>query len=103
MFPTDKHVRITKNMTDSIAFQSLSGGAIKLYIYMKMWACGQNSVTFAKTMAEKFMSPNAFFRARDELIAKGFIVFTNQMSAKYKRERSTFEFSDRWQVWRDSS
>jgi hypothetical protein len=90
-------------MLDSLAFLSLSGNAVKLYLYMKMWACGRDSVQYSTSMAQGFMTANTFRRARDELVKKGFITFPNKMSAKYKRESCEFEFSDHWQLYREET
>lgn len=88
-------------MLDSKAFISLSGNAVKLYLYLKMWACGRDGVQYSASMAQGFMAPNTFRRSRDELLEKGFIDFPNKMSAKYKRETCEFEFSNRWQTFKE--
>ena len=104
VYPDDRHIRLTENMMKADACRSLSGNAFKLYSYMKQWARGRDEFEFSTTLAAKIgLSAKSFYRARDELIEKGFIVFENQTGAKYKHETCHFSFSDRWQIWEDSS
>ena len=93
----DNHVRITEDMLLSPAFLGLPSGAKTLYLYMKAWAHGRESVTYAATMAGAFMAKPAYYRARDELINAGFIYWVNKAAAScQKNETSIFEFVDTW-------
>lgn len=72
--PNDKYICLTYSMMDSEAFRSLSGDAVKLYVYMKMLADGKDKFDFATALGTQIgLSKKAYFRARNELIGKGFI------------------------------
>jgi len=98
----DNHVRITNDMLTHPAFLELSSGAKVLYLYMKDWAQGNDSVKYAASMAKPFMARPAYFRARDELCKAKFIYWTNKPTSSNgkivdaKHETSIFEFSAEW-------
>ena len=96
----DRHVRLTKDMLMDPKYQKLSGGACKLYQYMKMWAAGQTTVTFASSMLKGAMSRDSFIRARNELVEAGFIDWLNPGLTTEKHHTGEYELSDRW--WRGS-
>jgi len=83
-------------MLDDPVYKSLSSSAKILYQYMKMWACGRDTVEYAISMSESLMSHMTFKKARDELVEKGFIDYPNQHRAKYMKETAEYAFSDRW-------
>ena len=97
-FPDDKHLRLTKSMLDDPAYKSLSSSAKVLYSYMKMWACGRDTVIYSVSMAKDFVSKPTFIKARDELIDKGFLEYTNKHRARDMREAAEYEFSSRWNI-----
>ena len=93
----DNHVRITNDMLTHPAFLGLSSGAKVLYIYMKDWAQGNDSVKYAASMAKPFMARPAYSRARDELCKAKFIYWVNKpISSNEKHESAIFEFSEEW-------
>jgi len=65
---------------------------------MKLWACGRNTVSYSASLAKGYMAKETFRKARDELVAKGFIDYINQYSARDKRETAEYEFSNRWSI-----
>ena len=99
-FPEDRHLRLTKDMLMDTKYKKLSPGACKLYQYLKMWASGQTTVTFASSMMKDIMSREAFIRARNELVEAGFIDWLNPGLSTEKRHTGEYELSDRW--WRGS-
>ena len=97
-FPDDKHLRLTKNMMDDPAYKSLTSSAKVLYSYMKLWACGRETVVYSASMAKDYMDEKTYRRARDELAENGFINYKNKYRARDMREVSEYEFSGRWQL-----
>lgn len=94
----DKHVRLTQSMLMHKNYIGLSYPAKLLYQYMKLWACGQDTVEYAASLGQNIgiKSKTTFFKARDELINKGFIEYENSQLAKYRRETAIYKFSDKW-------
>jgi len=97
-FANDKHVRLTKSMMLDPIYLGLSSNAKTLYNYMKMWACGHDTVEYAASLSSGFMSSSTFFKARDELVEKGFIEYPNKYRARDMRETAEYEFSKRWSI-----
>jgi hypothetical protein len=95
--PKDRHVRKTHDMMRDKVHRSLSFAARVLYEEMRDWAGANDTVTFAASRVADIMDAKTFRKARDELVAKGFIDYPNIASAKYKKETGTYKFSDRWQ------
>lgn len=98
--PVDRHIRLTHNMLMSDECLDLSASAFRLYCYMKLIACGKKEFEFATSCAvgkdKLFQSKTTFNTARNELINKGFIDYTNMTSAKYKKETAQYTFIDSW-------
>lgn len=99
-FPKDRHIRLTYNMLTSESCISLSPNAFRLYCYMKLIACGNQEFEFATSCAvgkdKIFQSKSTYVKARNELIEKGFIDYTNMTSAKYKKEVGKYMFLTKW-------
>lgn len=100
-YPTDRHIRLTHNMLTSNTCLELSSSAFRLYCYMKLMACGKEEFEFATSCAvgkdKIFQSKTTFNKARNELVTKGFIDYTNITSAKYKKETAQYIFLNLWQ------
>ena len=94
--PKDRHIRLTKYTMCSDEYKGLSSSAKVLYSYMKLWACGRETVEYAASMAKDIMTRNTFFRARDELVEKGFIEYINKHRARDMREKAEYQFSTKW-------
>jgi len=94
--PKDKHVRLTHYMMNALVYKGLSSSAKALYSYMKLWACGRDTVVYSATLARDIMARNTFFRARDELVEKGFIEYINKHRARDMRETAEYLFSTKW-------
>ena len=93
----DNHLRITNDMLTSEEFITLSSSAKVLYTYMRLWSKGRDSVQYAASLTKSFMAHTTFARARDELIAAGFIYWRNKpVSSNAKDEAGIFEFSSSW-------
>lgn len=91
----DRHIRLTKNMMDNKNFKSLKSSSILVYIYMKLWANGQQEVDYSKSLGSTIVSPMTFSSAIKELIEKGFIervYFSNGGGHKPNR----YKFSNSW-------
>ena len=96
-----KHIRLTGHMMEHPTYLKLSASAKELYSYMKLHAKGGYTIQYAASMANDLMSAKTFRKARDELVAAGFIRYPNCYRARDKREPGEYEFSDRW--WRDAN
>ena len=94
--PKDKHIRLTNYMMNTLAYKGLSASAKVLYSYMKLWACGRETVVYAASMARDIMDGKTFRRARDELVDKGFIEYINKHRARDMREAAEYQFSNKW-------
>ena len=94
--PKDKHVRLTDYMMRSREYKSLSSSAKVLYMYMKLAACGNETVEYAISYAKGFMSAPTFCKARDDLVEKGFIEYVNRHCARDLREMAEYKFSTKW-------
>jgi len=104
----DTYIRITSHMMKHPAYVGLSASSKELYLYLKDWAGFKNDeVKYSSELASLFMTRNTYYRARDELISKGFIYWLNKPTSqdgkrkrttgtKYKREASLFRFVDTW-------
>ena len=96
----DKHVRLTKHMLDSPTFKSLKPNTKILYIYMKLWACGNDEFDYSISLGNNILSHATVVNAIKELVHTGFIdrvYFSNgggHISNRYK-------FSNRWQDFRN--
>ena len=90
----DKHIRLTADMMTNQKFLDLSNSSKVLYMYMKLWALGNEEFEYAETLSNKFMSKVTFYKARDELIDKGFIklIATN----KFAHIKNKYKFSSNW-------
>lgn len=97
-FPDDKHLRLTKDMLMDPAYMELSSSAKVLYQYMKMWACGRDTVTYSASMAKGLIDAKTFRKARDELVEAGFIDYINQYRARDMRETAEYQVSSRWSI-----
>ena len=89
-------MRLTQDMLNDPAYKGLSSSAKVLYLYMKAWACGRDTVEYAAVMAADLMDAKTFRKARDELVKKGFIEDVNRHCVLNTREPPKYEFSSRW-------
>lgn len=90
----DKHIRLTADMMTNQKFLDLSNSSKVLYMYMKLWALGNEEFEYAETLSNKYMSKATFYKARDELIDSGFIkiIATN----KFAHIPNKYKFSFNW-------
>ncbi len=75
--PKDKFMRLANYMTKSAVWNSLSPYAVTVYVRMKAKYTSNNAENISLTYKEikGLMDERTFRKARDELIAKGFIKF----------------------------
>lgn len=93
--PKDKHIRLTKSMLDNKNFKSLNSSSIVLYLYMKMWACGNEEFDYALSLGENIMSRKTVINSIKELISKGFIEKCAMYNKSHKPNR--YALSNKWQ------
>lgn len=91
----DRHVRLTDNMLKDDVWLSLPPSAKILYIYMKLWACGNDTFQYSKSLATNIMSPSAYISSVRTLISKGFIEKTGYIP-KGGHTPTTYKFSTKW-------
>jgi hypothetical protein len=90
---------MTKNMLTDPVYMGLSSSSKVLYQYMKLWACGRDTVVYAASMTKDVMDGKTYRKARDELVEKGFIIYLNPHRARDMREAAEYEFSCGWQSY----
>ena len=99
--PTDKHLRLTDDMMSDPTFISLSATSKVLYIYMRLWAGYEDVVTYSASLASDIMPSATFYRARNELVEKGFIDYLNahhhKRDAQCKNAAGEYRFTKKWQ------
>ena len=100
---------IYATMLQSPAYLTLSGGAVKLYNYMKLQLYGAKNIpehpstdfVFNWAMASKtypiYTNKKQFYKDRDMLIEHGLIEYVE--NGKNTRTKSIYRFSDKWQVY----
>lgn len=90
---TSRHVRIYHRQMDSVAWQHLTGSAVKLLLALARMEMGENNGEFylsVRNAAEKTgLSNNTVNRAFHELADKGFIYCTEQGSFSQKTRHAT--------------
>jgi len=93
----NNHVRVTEYMLKHKSYIALPAPAKELYLYLRLWARGRDTVKFAASLASTFgMDSKTFRRARDNLIEYGFIEYLNPHTAKDKKQIGVYQFSHRW-------
>lgn len=91
----DKHVRLTKSMLMSKAYKELKNSSKVLYIYMKLWASGEEEFDFANSLGNKILSHSTIISSIRDLIQKGFIepVYISNGGGK---KPNRYRFSPNW-------
>lgn len=96
--PKDTHIRLTRSMLLSESYSSLSFSAAKLYNLMKLWAKGQMEFDYSWSLAQKASfskkSNKTYIKAKNELIAKGFIECIR--TSKCSRLPNRYKLSSKW-------
>lgn len=90
----DNFMRLTKSMMTSQIYYSLHDYSRTLYNYMKLWAMGKPTVEYSQTMAKEYLAKNTFYKARDELIEKGFLGY--EVHNRYGHKSNVYKFSGEW-------
>ena len=96
----DKHIRLTKDMLNSTNFKSLKPNSKVLYMYMKLWACGNEEFDYSISLGSNIVSQSTVISSTRELIQKGFIeriYFSNGGGHKPNR----YKFSSKWQYYKE--
>ena len=94
----DIHLRLTRDMLLDPVFLRLSSSAKVLYCYIKLWAKGTDTVSYAASLAKDFMDAKTFRKARNELVEAGFIDYPNKHRARDLREVAEYKLSSRWLI-----
>lgn len=93
------HIRITRNMMNSKAWQELSVHSKVLYMEMKSKYTGTNQDDISLTYSEgqKLMNKLTFTKSLDQLIELGFIKLVRQSWTT--RECNIYGFHTMWQLY----
>ena len=91
----DRHIRLTKSMLDNKNFKSLKSSSKILYIYMKLWACGNSEFDYSKSLGTNIVSPATVTTAIKELVKKGFIERV-YFSTGGGHKPNRYRFSSNW-------
>jgi len=91
----DKHIRLTNDMMQHDMFKSLQYTSQVLYLYMKLWACGEIEFEYSWRLASNVLkSSRTYQSAKKELIAKGFIIITR--TCKCSDQPNRYKFVSEW-------
>lgn len=93
----ERYIRLGNSQLLHYATQSLSDKAFKIYSYMLLEAGGHKEFTFPRSKYKKISSPDAFDRAKKELLQKGFI--EEKQNNKNLRKPNIYEFSEKWKEY----
>jgi len=95
------HVRITRNMLQSLAWQELTPYAVIIFIFIKAKYTGNNDDNLSFTYAEgaKLMNKRTFTKGVNLLIKYGFITLVEQN--RHKKKANIYGLSDQWQRYKN--
>lgn len=89
-----RYIRMGATIMASEAMRSLSSSAFRVYCYMRLESGGKKEFRFPHNKYRAYMSKPTFFKARDELVEKGFIDIVR--NNKNLRQANDYAFSERW-------
>lgn len=88
----DRHFgRFFSGVDDSEIFNSMTFAAQRLYISLILASNGKNECEFPHSRYKKFMSNDAFQKAKQQLIEAGFLTET-----VYRCRKNRYKFSSEW-------
>jgi hypothetical protein len=93
-----RYIRCGNSQMLHPAMRSLSANAFRIYLYMRLEAGGEREFVYTRSKYKDLCSNEAFQRAKNELIEKGFI--TVKENNAHRQKANIYEFSDKW---KDSS
>ena len=85
-------VEIDLRILGTKKFLSLSSNAKLLFFHMKFFANNLNMLEYSSSCASDLFSRVTFIKTRQELINAGLIEFTNELTAKKKRQAGIYRF-----------
>jgi hypothetical protein len=95
---TAPHIRIYDTVYNSVAFRTLPGSALKLWIDLRTQFRGSNNGSLMVTMAMQkhrgWNSTAKLYKARDELLDRRLIAYTRQCNPNKKHVASLYAFTD---------
>ena len=90
-----RFVGVPHSLLQNKKFRSLNPNAMKLYLYMLDWACGQQNITFPWSLGSKIIKSNkTFIKAIDNLEKMGFIEIIEKGSFNHRPNK--YRFSVKW-------
>ncbi len=89
-----RYVRLANTQLCASAMNNLSNTAFRVYVHMLLESEGKREFTFPVSKYKKFTTKPTFQKAKEELIAAGFIV--ERQNNSNLRKANVYEFSDEW-------
>lgn len=89
-----RYFRMGASFMASEIVRGLSSSAFKIYCYMRIESAGKKEFRFPHCKYQSFMSKPTFFKARDELVEKGFIEIAQ--NNRNLRQANVYRFSEKW-------
>lgn len=89
-----RYFRLGATILASESMRGLSPSAFKIYCYMRIESAGKREFRFPHIKYQSYMSKPTFFKARDELVEKGFIEIAQ--NNRNLRQANVYRFSEKW-------
>lgn len=93
----ERYFRMGASFMASEAVRGLSGNAFKILCFMKIESGGRREFQFPFRKYKAYMAKSTFFRARDELIQKGFLEIVQ--CNRNLRQANVYSFSEQWKAF----
>lgn len=97
----DRHIRITQNMMESLAWKSLKPTSVVLYLAIKLRFNGENynNIEFPYSEASKLgLSIETTKKCFSDLVSKGFIEV--ESCGKFSRTANVYSLSCKWMEYK---
>ena len=91
-----RYIRMGNSQMLHPAVLNLTHSAFQVYSYMKLESGGMPAFKFPRSKYKKFISPNGFQSAKDELCAAG-LIEVEQCNANL-RKPNVYRFSAKWKT-----
>lgn len=94
----DRFLQVTDTVYNSIAFRTLPGSALKLWIDLRVqfkgWNNGSLMITLSAQKHRGWNSASKLYKARDALLERGLIAYTRKCNENKFHQASLYAFTD---------
>lgn len=90
----ERFIRMGNSLLLHPSIQELSHSAFRVYTYMKLESAGRPEFIFPKAKWKKYLSPNGFQRAKEQLCSNGFIEVLEENANL--RKPNVYRFTSKW-------